>query len=143
MQISGRESPGCNSRTSGADPQGGLVVSEKKYSIVEIIVAAVSIPVFAVVAMLISLPVLFLLAWIRVTIYNWFAPAYLHLPVLSVWVMLAIGMFAATFSAPRPIIKDEYLKIGTTKQLVFGIFINLVILVVAWGIHRWILAGRP
>lgn len=63
------------------------MASDEKYSLPEAGLMLAGVPVaFVVVVFLIGLPLGLLSAWIRATIWNWFAVPYLHLPHISVWV---------------------------------------------------------
>lgn len=94
-----------------------------------------------VVIFLIGVPIGLLSAWIRSTIWNWFAVPYLHLPHIGVWLMFVIGLFAAMFMPTFPSLKKEVKENDTWKETIYlwaGDFLSFFL---AWIIHIWILKG--
>ena len=113
----------------------------KKYSMGEILAYGVVAPATLVFIYLLAAPFFLVDAWMQATIYNWFFPPYLGLPVISIWLMVAVGLFLSLLRQPQPVLKDEYLKLTALKASGILFLHHVVCLLFAWGIHRWILKG--
>ena len=90
-------------------------MAEEKFTFVESLLV---LPVAAVVfigAVFILLPFGFLLSWVRMILWEWFAVPLLHLPALSFWQIYALGLIPSTFihtiaqpkDAPKPSLGDS------------------------------------
>lgn len=81
-----------------------------------------------------------LFAWIRATIWNWFAVPYLRLPHLSVWVMLALGAFTSTYSR-TDLATKEYKGFQSFIPVVASVGFAMFALAVAAIIHHCLGGG--
>jgi hypothetical protein len=97
----------------------------------------------AILLVLVIVPVGLFVAWVRATIWNWFAVPYLHLPHISVWLMYAVTLFAATLTGGRArTMKKELYGETWGSYLLWSIAGNLLTLGVAWGLHITVLTAR-
>ncbi len=111
-----------------------MATTEKKYTLIESffilvfggLAAGVVIPLIG----LVTFPLVMLVAWIRLTEWNWFAVTYLHLPTVPYWVVVGLGYFISTFSHTNS--PNGYKP--TTKDTMSVIFMPLIAQLIGLGI---------
>lgn len=111
-----------------------METTEKKYTLIESffilvfggLAAGVVIPLIG----LVTFPLVMLVAWIRLTEWNWFAVQYLHLPTVPYWVVVGLGYFISTFSHTNS--PNGYKP--TTKDTMSVIFMPLIAQLIGLGI---------
>jgi hypothetical protein len=94
--------------------------------------SAVTIALMAVA----TAPVLFLVAWMRETVWNWYC-ASLHLPPVSFWTMVVAGVFVGTFTSSGPTLKDDLLKFKSWQNSLFIILGQVLAFGIIALIHVW------
>lgn len=112
-----------------------------EYTAGEWLALMVIAPVLSSVVVIALIPLMLLTAWMRVKMWDWFAVPYLHLPHVSVWLMLAIGIFLSTFNTDAPALKDEYYASKAGARFIGQLLITSIGFGLAWAIHAWILTG--
>jgi hypothetical protein len=81
-------------------------------------------------------PVSIAVAWMRATIWNWYCPM-LHLPPVSVWLMLVAGFFVSMFMPCNPTLKDDLLKFKSWQSSLFMILGQVLVFGIVAIVHVW------
>ena len=101
-----------------------------------------SAAVFALTAVTIALvlvatfPILILTAWMRETVWNWYCGSF-HLPPVTLWSMVVVGIFVGTFMPTSPSLKDDLLKFKSWQNALFLIFGQVFTFAMIAVIHIW------
>jgi sulfite exporter TauE/SafE len=108
----------------------------EKYTLAE------SAGVFTIGSLVIALlavatfPVVLLIAWMREIVWNWYCPM-VHLPPVSLWLMLVIGLFIGMFTSSAPSLKDDLLKYKPWQNSLFPILGQVIAFGIIALIHVW------
>lgn len=118
------------------------MTEKKQYSLVELLTITVATPVIFGLITLVGIPIGLLVAWMRELVWNWFMPAYLHLPHIGLWLMFAVGLLWSMFWYSEPRLKEEhYRDRALDRYLITPLCTNGLLLFVAWLLHLFILKG--
>ena len=111
-------------------------MSDTKYTLGEsAAIFALLIPVIALMA-IVMFPLVFLVAWMRETVWNWYCPMF-HLPPVSLWSMVIVGLFVGSFMPNSPTMKDDLLKFKSWQNLILMIVGQMIGFLIIALIHVW------
>ena len=113
----------------------------KQYTAAEWVAVMVAAPMASALVVIGLIPLMLLVAWMRVKMWEWFAVPYFHLPRVSVWLMLAVGLFMSTFQPSFPTLKEDHYAANAIVRFANSALIALTLFSLAWAIHNWVLTG--
>ena len=97
------------------------------FSMMVVMMAAVTILVF---------PILILTAWMRGIAWNWYCASF-HLPPVSLWSMVIVGVFVGMFTPTFPSLKDDLLKFKSWQNSLMSVLRQMLAFGIIVVIHIW------
>lgn len=115
------------------------MAEEKKYTLLEsffILLGAplVVLPTLALLA-IVCFPLAMLMAWIRWTLWGWFAVPFLHAPEVPYWAMVGLGLLVASFMPNSQPTKDDPSAKQIFSSLSVWVCVHLIGLGIGYIIH--------
>ena len=106
-----------------------------KYTLWESALILCGVP-FVVAALVgAAVPLMLAMAWMRETVWNWYAPRF-GLPHVGLWAMLVAGLFLSTFNGSAEL-KKEFYEHGTFKRTLYAFAGHAVTFVLVALVHWW------
>lgn len=115
-------------------------MKDEKYTLAEsaavFALTAFGIVVAAILVFPVVFPVVILTAWMRETAWNWYCASF-HLPYVSLWEMVVVGVFVGMFSSSTPTLKDDLLKFKSWQNSLFAVLGQVIAFGIIAVIHIW------
>ncbi|HEX5426526.1 MAG TPA: hypothetical protein VFW94_23465 [Candidatus Acidoferrales bacterium] len=110
-------------------------------AIAQAVATVIAVPVITfgfVIAL--AMPVMLIASWMRMMVWNWFAPTHLHLFRMSYWEMFAASLLLSLFhGSDQPDIKPEYRQHNYFTSVCSKLSADAITLLLAFFVHLWIL----
>ena len=108
----------------------------EKYTLWESSLILCGVP-FVVAALVgAAVPLILAVAWMRETMWNWYAPRF-GLPHVGLWTMFVAGLFLSTFSASAPELKKDLYERGVFKRTLYAFAGHVVSFALVALVHWW------
>jgi len=115
---------------------------EKKYTLLEsfliFVFGGVAVGVIVPFMVVVTFPLTMLSAWIRLTLWNWFAVPYLHAPAVPYWAVVGLGVLVNTFSQSSSPNGYKPKASETFSMILMPVVVQLIGLGIAYIIHTHI-----
>jgi len=117
-----------------------MTSEKKKYTLAECLsIFTFSTLIVAAYIVLVGVPMMLLTAWMRNTMWEWFAVPYFHAPHVGVLAFVAVGLFTGMFSLPSSSLKAGMYEHGITYRALEPMVLVSVLFFFAWILHTWFL----
>jgi len=115
---------------------------EKKYTLLEsfliFVFSGVAVGVIIPLMVVVTFPLTMLTAWIRWTLWNWFAVPYLHVPAVPYWAVVGLGFLVSSFAHTNSPNGYKPKASETFSMIVMPVVGQLICLGIGYIIHTHI-----